>query len=223
MMVREVDFTPILPGGKFIDSREPLEALIIFAYDVKNPSKQLIGVPKWAQGKSFSVSAEPGPGFPVLPPTENREQVRLMMRSMLTERFHLQLHTEVRQEKVFRLEPAKGGIKIHEVDAPVPPAKEGRPVAVGARILGTRVTMAGLANILSLLTGAPVTDETGFKGYYDMDVRWPTDDPDAKFGSAEYVGPLVSALQNQFGLRLISVAGPVQYWVVDRADPPTEN
>jgi uncharacterized protein (TIGR03435 family) len=48
-----------------------------------------------------------------------------MMRAMLVDRFHLQLHTETRKAPVYNLELAKGGLRTKEVDAPVPPAKEG--------------------------------------------------------------------------------------------------
>ncbi len=125
MMNREQDFTAVLPGGQYIDSRTPVSWMISFAYNVKNPSAQLLGLPKWAQEQPFSVSAKPSQGFPLLPPAENREQVRLMLRAMLADRFHLKVHPETRQERVLDLEVAKGGIKIKEVDPPVPPAKEG--------------------------------------------------------------------------------------------------
>ena len=52
-----------------------------------------------------------------------------MLRAMPADRFHLQIHSETRQEKSFKLEVAKGGIRIKEVDAPVPPA---RSAPVGA-------------------------------------------------------------------------------------------
>jgi uncharacterized protein (TIGR03435 family) len=104
---REQGFTPVLPGGQYVDSRASLFFMIAFAWQVKNPSTQLAGLPKWAQEESYAIAAKPAPGFPDLPPAENREQVRLMLRAMLADRFHLQVHTETRTEPVLMLETAK--------------------------------------------------------------------------------------------------------------------
>lgn len=232
MLIRDQDFTAILPGGQYIDSRTMLLFMISFAYDVKHPSTQLVGLPNWAQSQAFSVSAKPAQGFPALPPAENRERVRLMMRALLAERFHLQVHTETRQERVLNLEVAKGGVKIKEVDPPVPPDKEGRVNAAmgdsSGRMIAKKGTMTGLASVLTLFLKRPVVDRTGLKGYYDFDVKWSAPEtldgqrPASGFG-AEGSGLLISVLQDQFGLRLTNATGPVEYWVVDHVEPPTDN
>src|SRR4051812_45713916 len=41
VVIREADFTAILPGGRYIDSRSMLFSMIAYAYDVKNASRQL--------------------------------------------------------------------------------------------------------------------------------------------------------------------------------------
>jgi len=167
--MREQGFTPVLPGGQFINSRTPLLFMIAFAWDVRNPSTQLTGLPDWANSKGFAVSAKPGPDFPSLPPAENYEQVRLMMRAMLAERFHLQLHTETRQQRILQLGVARGGLKIKEVDPPVPPATAGNVFATAGkngagRMIGNKSTMERLVTTLTLIMKQPVVDETGLKG-----------------------------------------------------------
>jgi uncharacterized protein (TIGR03435 family) len=226
--MREQDFTPVLPGGQYIDSRASLFFMIAFAYNVKNAAVQMTGLPKWAVDASFAVTAKAGPDFPKLPPTENNEQVRLMLRTMLADRFHLQLHIENRQQRILKFEVAKGGIRIEEADPPVPPAKEGNVIVVGAndgggRMIGNKSTMAGLSRALTLVMNQPVVDETGLKGFYDFDVKWSGDGQPAGFGSAEFVGPLISNLQSRLGLRVTKTTGPVEYWVVDHVELPTEN
>ncbi len=230
-IMRSQDFTPILPGGQYVDSRTILLFMIAFAYDVKNPSQQLVGLPNWAKNQSYSVSAKPGEDFPALAPRENQERVRLMMRKMLEDRFHLRLHTETRQERIYGLEVSKGGIRIKEVSAPVPPAKEGYVgAAMGdkeGRMIGNKSTMAGMAMALAVFLKQPVVDQTGLKGYYDFDVRWSS--PEGLEGQSsgglgtEGLGLLISNLQSQFGLQLKKTTGPVTYWVVDNVEPPTEN
>jgi uncharacterized protein (TIGR03435 family) len=229
--LRSQDFTPVLPGGRYMDSRTTLLSMIAFAYKVTNASQQLLGLPGWAKNQSFAVAAKPAQDFPLLSPAENKEQVCLMMRKMLTERFHLRLHTETRRERIFGLKVAKGGIKITEVDPPVPPAKEGHVNMAlsdrGGRMSANKATIAGLARVLALFLQRPVVDQTGLRGYYDLNVQWSA--PEAMGGQshgglgAEGIGLLISTVQNQLGLHLTKAKGPVEYWVVDHIEPPTEN
>lgn len=229
-VMREQNWTPVLPGGQYVNSRASLLWMIGFAYDVKQ-DLQLTGLPNWAKTQIYSVAAKPAPGFPLLPPDKNTEQVRLMMRAMLADRFHLTLHTETRQERVFHLEVANGGVKLKEVAPPVPPEKEGHVnAAVGnryGRMIGKKSTMAGIASVLTLFLNQTVVDRTGLKAYYDFDVKWsalePPDGPPSPGFGAEGTALLISALRDQFGLRLVKGTGPVEYWVVDHVEPPSEN
>ncbi len=233
-ILREQTFTPILPGGQFIDSRVSLGVMIGFAYDVEDPSIRLLGLDRLPSSvnRSYAVSAKPAPGFPALPPAENREKVRLMLRAMLEDRFHLQLHTEMREGRVYHLETAKGGFKFQEVAPPVPPETEGFVNAAmgdsGGRIIGKKSTMSGMAKMLVVFLKRPVIDRTGLKGYYDFDVKWNApESPDGQRPADTYGAAasslLISILQERFGLRLRDSAGPVKYWIVDHAEPPTEN
>ncbi|HVW10937.1 MAG TPA: TIGR03435 family protein [Bryobacteraceae bacterium] len=231
-IMRDRTFTPILPGGEFIDPRIGLSSMIAFAYNFRNIAMQLEGLPGWAKSQAFSVSAKPAPGFPSLPPAENLEQVRLMIRAMLADRFHLQIHSETRQQKSFNLEVAKGGIRITEVEPPVPPATSA-PVSAaigddGGHMIGEKSTMGGLAQALTLFLKRPVIDMTELKGYYDFNIRWkapeiPGDPASSGSFGSESEGLLISNLQSQFGLRLTNTTSPVQYWIVDHVEPPTGN
>jgi uncharacterized protein (TIGR03435 family) len=227
--MRSQDFTPILPGGQYIHSRAELFEMISFAYQVRNYA-QLVGLPNWARNQSYSVAAKPADGFPALSLSENREQVRLMLRAMLADRFHLRIHTETRQEPVLDLVTGNGGMKIKEVDPPVPPDSEGRVNAAvgdaGGRMIARKATMAGLAVALAIFLKRPVVDQTGLKGYYDFDVRWSAEEPHGQPTpglGAEGEALLISSLQSQFGLRLMKALGAVEYWVVDHVEPPTDN
>jgi uncharacterized protein (TIGR03435 family) len=229
--MREMSFTPVLPGGQYSDVRATLFSMVAFAYNVQDPSTQLFGLPKWAESESYAVMAKPAEGFPVLSPADNREQVRQMLRAMLEDRFHLQLHTEMRDERVYQLEIAKGGLRIKETDAPEPTAQAG-PVeaAMGngsGRIIGKKATADGIARCLTVFLKRPVVDRTGLKGYYDFDVRWKApetaDGPPAPGLGAEGIALLISNLESLLGLHLGNIVAPVQFWVVDRADPPSAN
>jgi uncharacterized protein (TIGR03435 family) len=227
--MRSQDFTPVLPGGQYVDSNAGLISMIAFAYGVPFPSQQLIGLPKWADSTSYSVAAKAAPSAVVMSVAENEEQVRLMMRALLADRFQLLIHPETRQERGFALKLARGasGIKIPAVDPPVPPAKERRVSAgmgdTGGRLVGEKSTMASLATALATLLHKNVTDQTGLSGYYDFDIRWTgREDAESSLGT-EGIGLLISNLREQFGLTLESAEGPAQYWVIDRLERPSEN
>jgi len=225
--MREIGFTPVLPGGQYVDSRTGLWSMIAFAYDVKDAANRLLGLPGWAKEASYSVAAKPPAGFSGAVP-----QVRLMLQAMLADRFHLQVHHETREEAIYRVEVAKGGLKLREVEAPVPPQQEGYVgVAMGdsgGRLIGQKVTIAGLIRGLSPHIRKPMVDATGLKGFYDFDVKWTAPEASDGHTPASSFGPdgaalLISVLQERFGLHLVKSTGPVEYLVVDHVEPPTGN
>lgn len=228
VVMRTPEFSPIQPGG-YEDSRASLFSMIAFAHGVTNPSQQLEGLPGWAQTQSYSVAARSAGNSQTLSPAENRERVQAMMRAMLADRFRLRLHTETRQEPIFNLAVAGRGIRLTEVPAPAGDEKEGRLDAAWSdsriRMIARKITMASFARTLQLLLKRPVADQTGLKGYYDIDVQWLSPEADASRSTFGETGMslLISNLQDQFGLRLISARAPVAFWVVDSVERPSEN
>jgi len=227
MILRDIDFQPVLPGGRYSDERTSLPILLAFAYNANY--SRIEGLPNWAEKLSFALSAKAADGFPQLSVAENREQVRLMMRALLADRFHLKIHNETRNTKVLRLEVEKGGIKIPEVPAPMPPEKEGYVGFAGSdhdgRLIGNKVTMARVALAINPWMGRPVSDETGSKGYYDFNLSWLSKDPDASKNEFEAEGQslLIEALREKLGLRLVNGTAPLQYWIVDQVEQPGAN
>lgn len=79
---------------------------------------------------------------------------------------------------------------------------------------------------LSLVVRRPVVDETGLSGQFDLDVFF---SPEGQGGAL--VGPppvsdapaLVTALQDDLGLKLDARRGPVDVLVVDGIERPSEN
>lgn len=93
-----------------------LTQLITKAYDVK--AYQVQG-PSWMTPTSqrFDIVAN-------LPAGATKEQVPQMLQALLAERFKLAVHRETREQKVYALLVAKGGIKMKETQEP-PPSGEG--------------------------------------------------------------------------------------------------
>ncbi len=226
MVLYDPNTPDVRPGGVYVTQPTPLFPLISFAYNVKNPALTLSGLPKWAEQTNFLISANAGPDFPKLSEVENNEQVRLMVRAMLEDRFRLKIHKESRPGAVMNLELDKGGIRVPEI---APPDREGRvDMAIGdsrgRMITVGGATMKGLVGGLAIFLKQPVVDKTGLTGFYSFDIQWRSDVPGASSGlGAEGLGMLVSNLKDQLGLVLKKDSGLIDYWVVDSMEMPSEN
>ena len=120
-----------------------------------------------------------------------------------------------------------------------PPAPVGfdRPqcgirIAPGTMLAGS-VTMEQLANAFSRLpvVGRPVFNRTEVTGNFDVELKWtPPQIPAAPPPGAPPLPPIdpdgpsfFTAVQEQLGLKLDSIKGPVDVVVIDRAEHPTED
>jgi uncharacterized protein (TIGR03435 family) len=86
----------------------PLRFIITFAYHIRD--FQLSGVPGWAESERYEISAK-AEGKP------KPDQIRLMLQSLLEDRFKLKLHRRTEQRTAYLLLPAKGGLKLPESTA----------------------------------------------------------------------------------------------------------
>ena len=90
--------------------------------------------------------------------------------------------------------------------------------------------MEEFANALTDLTHRTVRDRTGIEGAYDFRLSWTPDDatPGA-VGPRDSPAPdptlasIFTALTEQLGLKLQSDKGPVDVYVIDHAEKPSEN
>jgi uncharacterized protein (TIGR03435 family) len=87
-------------GGLYVATGFPLSTYIAFAYKQLNTPTLRDQLPKWSQTAVFDIEARAA-GNPT------KDQYREMMRSLLAERFKLQVHTETRKIRFFALVLAK--------------------------------------------------------------------------------------------------------------------
>ena len=101
------------------------------------------------------------------------------------------------------------------------------------------ISMALLSANLSNMVGRVVVDKTGLPGVYDFTLEFtPERGQGGFFAGAPGPGPegkemppppdpnapsIFTALQEQLGLKLDSQKGPVDMFVIDRIEKPTEN
>lgn len=77
--------------------------------------------------------------------------------------------------------------------------------------------MSDLAYSLTRQLGRPVTDKTGLSGEYDFDLTWSTEE------ALDSTVPSVFTALQKFGLRLVSMKGPVEVIVIDGIEKASEN
>ena len=214
------------PGGSYNATNMTLRSLIWIAYEV--PTQRVIGGPSWVDSTRFDVAAKAA-GDP------NPEQVRVMLKSMLRDRFKLRVREEKRVLPVYALVVARGDgvlgprMRPNSLDCSDPVAlKKARTEAASNSIrpcelrftpsrmqLGVAKITAVLDN-LSEVAGRPVVDRTGLNGTYDIDVQWaPAPDGDGV--------SIFTAIQEQLGLRLEPSTAPLDVVVIESAERSTEN
>lgn len=98
--------TPVPPGGRFF-ADFPLEIYIEFAYKIMPTHEQedamLAHLPNWVSADHFVIQAE-------VPGNPTKDQIRLMMQSLLADRFKLAAHFETKEVPVLALVLAKPGV-----------------------------------------------------------------------------------------------------------------
>lgn len=190
-------------GGTVMLHNATLKFCIVAAYGVQ---EQLIeGGPAWINSERYEILAKAGD-------SAQRAQLASMLQSLLEDRFKLKIHRETKQRPIYALTVAKSGPKLHP--------SEGGEFFLGRRgkgpVTGRKASMAGLAGTLSTLMGRKVVDQTGLSGVYDFTLEFaPLDAVDSPLPA------LVTALQEQLGLKLEAANGPVEVLVVDHAEKPT--
>ena len=175
-----------------------LQNCIRRAYGVR--TDQITGGPAWLTTERFLISAKAGRAVP-------HDQLMLMLRHLLEDRFHLAVRHDRREVPVYELTVTKGGIKAK-------PSKPDAEMQIDGNaqhpFIATAVSMQSLAGALRV--DRPVFDETGLTGLYDITLDYARDDP---FG-------VFLALQ-QVGLKLEPRKRMLDVLVVDHAEMPTEN
>ena len=97
-------------------------------------------------------------------------------------------------------------------------------------ISGRRMTMAQLVVMLTQVTRRIVVDESGLTGEFDVDITFMPDQPVQLNGGAAPPAlsqsdrpPLLTAIQEDLGLKLEPRRRDVDVLVIDRVERPTEN
>jgi len=186
------------PSNGVFDADFPLIVYIQFAYKLwftpEETRPLYASLPKWVLVDIYEIHAQAA-GKPT------KDQMRLMMQSLLADRFGLKVHFEDQELRVFALtliKPGKMGPRLnaHSPSCGVaaapgnPPAKDIFPPACldlalmtipkpnHVRLTGSRnTTMAMIATYLPSIgeLDRPVIDQTGLQGRFDFSLEFTPD------------------------------------------------
>lgn len=180
---------------------------------------QVVG-PPWIERNEYDIEAREPEGA-------SHEQVALMLRRLLSERFQLKEHSETRSMRVYELSAGEHGLKIQPVQADT--------AAAGGAGFHFHGDMRQLADLLAVQfsipapesPGAPakaggppvpVLDKTGLEGIYDFTVNLRPELGTDMFAQWK------RALEDQLGLKIESRKAEVPVVIVDdAAKVPTAN
>ena len=189
--------------------------LISIAYGVG--FDKVVGGPSWLEWDRFDVlSKAPGKSTP--------EAMKLMLRTLLAERFHLVIRNDAKEQPTYaltaehkvQLKDGSGtgdsGCKLDFQKSPpdVPAAMEALTYSYTCR----NTTMLALGEQIRPLIASdpnPILDETGLKGSYDFSFKF-------SFQAATRVAALFDALDKQLGLKMEPRTAPAPVLVVESVD-----
>jgi uncharacterized protein (TIGR03435 family) len=227
-----------IPPGRFSQDNADLFSAVMMAFGVR--PYQIAGpVPDLITRERFTINAQ----MPVGATVFDRP---LMVRALLIDRFKLRYHIDRGEADGYaltvagrdgRLGPA---LRRTAVDCSARLAAQGRnePVAPrpdGAAECGVRngrgsiefggMPMAALMTMLSTQAGAPVVDNTGLSGNFDVKLQFALGSagppaPNAPPSVVDDAPSLFTAVQEQLGLKLAPAKVPLDRLVIDHIERP---
>jgi uncharacterized protein (TIGR03435 family) len=229
---------PFFGGDRYELRYATLVDLIHAAYGVD--AERIYGGPGWIEYDRFDVMA-------IAPKGSTAESRKLMLQSLLADRFGVKLHNDSKPMTAYKLtagkntklqEAAGGGsgceFKVENNGPPPQRAAPGEPqppIQLPIFVYGCKSTT--MATFATLLGGNPaagqyfdnkiVVDNTELQGAFDFTLRFTPKVP-ANIQTKGDSIPLFDAVEKQLGLKLELSTAPLPVIMVDTAnEKPTEN
>jgi bla regulator protein BlaR1 len=212
------------------------QALITFAYDLRDPKLQIgliPGAPTWIRSEWFDIRAKMSESdIAKLKDSSSQDReayARRLVQTLLADRFNLKAHLVSKQGLSYEIVLAKNGPKHMKV---APANEAGGITTIDSGYLQYHGTpLSALLLILPQMLGdTPVVDKTGLTRTYDFELKWDREPGTFSPGSGIPLSPadgsrppIFKALEDQLGLRLVPVRGPLKGIVIDHIERPSPN
>ena len=236
----------LLSGGYYSATTRVI-ALIMSAYGQNMTPlgrKQVLGGPAWIRTDFYDINAKVNDSivngeWKKLSFAQRGNEVMLMLRSLLINRFKLRVRHETKVLPVFELVLAKNGPKIAEDNNDDQPClmsghPQGKELEMHVKSCDLRNFVGGLRS--PELMDRVLVDKTGLHGRYSFKLHWtpemiPGMPMPKMLGQSsqsamptEPSGPsLFTALREQLGLRVVSGKAPEDVIVIEHIERPTPN
>jgi uncharacterized protein (TIGR03435 family) len=148
---------PLRFSGRNLTGTQTLKHLIQFAYSLEDWA---VEGPAWFNDEVFEIRA-------VMPAEASPSVARLMLRSMLADRFGLKFHTVKRDIEVYALVAGKSGFKLKPVTGDATQSTEMREdhyIATG--------NLDAITAASRRYADLPVVNLTGIDGVYHLEFTW---------------------------------------------------
>jgi len=226
------------PPGRLTAVNVPLRFVIRQAYRV--PEARIIGGPAWVDTERFDILS-------TALTNANVDTVRAMLRTLLSERFGLVVHSEIREMPVYVLRLARTNATLGPHLRPSTTDCSGRGSTVVAgqvqcgimvsqgpgsgSLRGGSATIDNFVRLLGDFLDRPLNDGTGLTGLFDLELQF-TAERSSTPGAAvpggvatasipDDVPSVFTALREQMGLKLEAEKGRADVWVIDAVSRPT--
>jgi uncharacterized protein (TIGR03435 family) len=225
----------VIRGRNFATRASSLADLISFAYEVQ--VKQIVNAPEWFDKDRYDIDAVPEQeGVP------NPEQLRIMIRKLLADRFKLTFHHDQREMSAYVLSVGKEGSKLKptQVNGQLPGIGM-RPGTGGITLMIRNGKVSDFTGFLQILVlDRPVVDKTALPGRYDFECTFSPDESqfnghppqfprqnNGDSGSTDTAAPaapsLYDAMQQELGLKLAAEKTAVDVIAIDHVEKPSAN
>lgn len=209
------------PGGRVFFGGT-IKMLVGYAFNLRD--YQIAGGPGWISSQWFEINAVPPENSPshnvTVRNAEPTSDQRLMLQSLLRDRFAFKFHIESKEGEVYFL---TRGHKPLQLNPPKDPHVDPRAIVmmrpggiVDGEALGSNTTTGYMAQMLSRYLQLPVLDQTGITGSYDYYL--PAIDPE----NHDMVTAVMSVV-DRLGLTIKRGRGPIQTLVIEQVEQPSEN
>jgi len=176
----------VLPSGQVDLQGVPLKMLIAFAWNFEfaTTNDMIVGAPKFLDSARFDIKAKASVGAstgPTIAPPIDIDDLRLMLRALLADRFKLATHTEDRPVTAYnlvvvkpKLKPADPANRTSFKEGPGADGKDPRNTnpTLSRLVTFQNMTMAQFADVLQKIAPgyihSPVLDATGLEGAWDF-------------------------------------------------------
>jgi uncharacterized protein (TIGR03435 family) len=214
MEVLELNYGIVgMQGTRFKLDNVSFLRLIANAYAMRQ--KQIINAPAWLDSEKYDIAAQSDtPGSP------STAQTRTMVQKLLADRLQLKVHREERELPAYVLTPVKNGPMLKKHDPKIPPGWRTFGNSSHSTMTAGNLPLEFLVKFLQGQLDGIVVDQTGLQGKWDFELKWT---PDSLSGEGGDEPPLLSALQQQLGLKVVQRKTMVPVLVIDHVERPSEN